>query len=344
MMIGSTACRVALFCAVLTGSASFIHLAIVEGIIILLDFVLPAMYIWRFIPEARFRLREYDGKVMRSILSYGGYVLLLQMGIRMSFMIDAQVIGASLPHRSVAHYSNANTFLIYLTELMVSLGQVVMPAASRSQAQGRLEDIQHVLLKWSRIALSMSLLVCLYLLAFGPEFVGVWMHDQSYVDPSRVVLPTLVLSCIAFLPIRAVALPMLMGLGLVKRPAVLFLMVGFLNLGLSIALVGPFGLFGVALGTAIPNVIYAALMVIIVTQALEMSAVTWLRYVFLKPMIGALIAGSLMFALRSWISVDSIPMVLLSGTICTAIFTLVWVLFVHRGDPYLDPLRMLTAR
>ena len=64
-------------------------------------------------------------------------------------------------------------------------------------------------------------------------------------------------SFLIFLPIRGVALPILMGLGKPGRPAVALLVMGLLNLGLSIALIGPLGLVGVALGTAVPNVLFA---------------------------------------------------------------------------------------
>ncbi|HMS18383.1 MAG TPA: polysaccharide biosynthesis C-terminal domain-containing protein, partial [Planctomycetota bacterium] len=344
MMMGSTACRVLLIYFVLTHSASFAHLAIVEGIIILLDFVLPFFYIRRTIPEARFSFRVFDRGLMKDILVFGGFVLLLQMGIRLSFMLDAQVIGANLPHRNVAYYNSANTFLLYLTELMVSLGQVVMPAAARLSSQGQTADLKPILLKWSKIALSLSLLVCLYLLAFGPEFIGVWMHDAAYIEPSRGVLPILIVSCIAFLPIRAVALPMLMGLGLVKQPAITFLAAGLLNLGISLALVGPYGLVGVALGTAIPNVLYALAMARVATRAIGMDTGAWLLSIGLKPMLGSALVFPALYGLSQILTVDSIPTVLLSGILSTLVFSLVWVLFVYRGDPHFDLAAMVRRR
>lgn len=344
MMMASTALRIVLIYAVLASSASFILLAIVEGLILLVDCALPLLYVWRTIPEARFGRGDFDRDVMRSILGYGGYVLLLQMGIRLSFMTDALVIGSTLAHENVAYYNSANTFLVYLAELMIALGQVVMPAASRLEARGRTAEAGPILLKWSRIALGISLLVCTYLLAFGPEFIGVWMHDPSYVDPARVVLPVLIASSLVFLPVRAVALPMLMGLGLVRGPTLLFLSAGALNLLISILLVRPLGLFGVALGTAIPNILFSAAMIRVATASVQIPAREWIRYVLVKPAIGGACVLSGLLLLGRMVRVDSVATVLATGAAATALFAAVWIFYVHRNDPHLDLHRMLRSR
>ena len=342
MLMASTAARVLLIYLVLSSTAQYAHLALAEGLIILVDFVLPMTFIWKRIPQARFQRSDFDRTVMNELLWYGGFVLLLQMGIRLSMTLDGLVIGSAMNLENVNYYSRSNTFLIYLTELMVSLAAVVMPTASKLDGQGRLDEARPLLLKWSKIAMSLSFLVCLYLLAFGPEFIGLWMGEEEFVDPARSVLPILVASCLAFLPVRAVALPLLMGIGQVKKPALLFLGAGLLNLGISVVLVRTMGLPGVALGTAIPNTLFAGTMVYAASRSIGLDPMEWVKYVFGKALIGGALALAGMMALRRWIHVDSIPTFLLSGILCTLIFGLIWVFFVHRNDPYVDLLA--TAR
>jgi peptidoglycan biosynthesis protein MviN/MurJ (putative lipid II flippase) len=67
-----------------------------------------------------------------------------------------------------------------------------------------------------------------------------------------------------------------------------FVLAGVLNLGLSIVLVRPFGLAGVALGTAIPNVLFAAVVFIQVSRELDVSVGVFLGYVVPRALLGAL--------------------------------------------------------
>ena len=59
----------------------------------------------------------------------------------------------------------------------------------------------------------------LFLIVFGPTFIGWWI-DPSFEGPSGQVLQILMVSSLVFLPVRGVALPILMGLGKPKIPAI----------------------------------------------------------------------------------------------------------------------------
>ena len=87
----------------------------------------------------------------------------------------------------------------------------------------------------------------LFLLLLGPRFIAWWI-DPSFEAPAGRVLQVLMLSYLIFLPVRGVALPILMGIGKPRLPAIAFLITGIVNLVLSMLLVRPFGLAGVALG------------------------------------------------------------------------------------------------
>src|SRR2546427_13163946 len=67
-----------------------------------------------------------------------------------------------------------------------------------------------------------------------------------------------------------------------------YLAAGLLNLGLSVLLIRPLGLSGVALGTAIPNVLFALVVVTVACRELEISLPHYLRYVVPRAAVGAL--------------------------------------------------------
>src|SRR5437660_7395787 len=138
----------------------------------------------------------------------------------------------------------------------------------------------------SKIARLLTMVAGLFLIVLGPRFIAWWV-DPTFEQPAGQVLQILMLSYLIFLPVRGVALPILMGLGKAGLPTIGFLVAGVLNLGLSIFLVRPFGLGGVALGTAIPNVLFAAMVFIQACRELDVSVAQFLRYVVPRAVLGA---------------------------------------------------------
>jgi O-antigen/teichoic acid export membrane protein len=124
---------------------------------------------------------------------------------------------------------------------------------TKLSTEGRVPELREMFLKWSKVSLSISLMAGLFLVVLGPRFIAWWI-DPSYERPAGAVLQILMISSLAFLPVRGVALPILMGLGKPKTATIAFVLAGLANLVLSLALARPLGLAGVALGTAIPNV------------------------------------------------------------------------------------------
>src|SRR2546422_11375514 len=125
------------------------------------------------------------------------------------------------------------------------------------------------------------------LIVLGLRFTGCWM-DASFEGPAGVVLQILMISSLIFLPVRGVALPVLMGLGKPVLPSLTFLGAGVLNLVLSLVLAGPLGLVGVALGTAIPNVLFAAVVLIVACRELGIGLFEDLRYVVPRTRLAGL--------------------------------------------------------
>jgi peptidoglycan biosynthesis protein MviN/MurJ (putative lipid II flippase) len=145
------------------------------------------------------------------------------------------------------------------------------------------------------------------------------------------------------LPITNTGIRLLMGVGDPVRPAFFYMVVGVINLLLSIALVGPLGLLGVALGTAIPNVVLAIGIGVVVIREARSSVGEFLRYVWLRPLLGAMPVAALLYYLAFVLDLHGLGGILLSGFSSVGLFAFIWVFFVYRNDPHHD-LRHLLAR
>jgi len=332
--------RVVLTVVLLSLSASLAVLALVQIACLMFDFVLCWVFIRRRYPNIRVRLRDFDWAMARGIFSFSLFVLVLNAGARLSFETDALVIGAFKDVGSIPYFTVANSFLIYLMEFIIAIAAVVMPIATRLKTQNKTAELRGVFLKWSKIALSLSLMVGLFLIVLGPRFIAWWI-DPAFEAPAGEVLQILMVSYLVFLPMRGVALPILMGLGKPGLPTIGFLVAGVLNLVLSIALIGRFGLAGVALGTAIPNVLFGALVVVQTCRELETPVRAYLRYVVPRAVLGALPVLGVLLWFKLGLDVRSIGQLVAAGVAMVAVFGAIWVVFVYRDDPYVDLRRYL---
>ena len=315
--------------------ASLLLLAVVQLACQAFDFAFCWLLVKRRYPATRIRLSDFDWSTARGIFAFSLYVLILNAGARLSFETDSMVIGGFMNVGSIPYFTVANSFIIYLMEFLIAIAAVVMPAATRLQTQGKQEELREIFLKWSKIALSITLAAGLFLIVLGPRFIAWWI-DPTFERPAGQVLQILMVSYLIFLPVRGVALPILMGLGKAGLSTIGFLAAGVLNLGLSILLVRPLGLAGVALGTAIPNVLFALMVLLQACRELNVSAATFARYVIPRAILGGVPVLALLLWFKLGLDVRGLTALVAAGVAMVLLFSVLWVFYVCRNDPYID--------
>ena len=333
IMGGELLLRLGLTLSLLAWKASLPVLAAVQIACMMFEFALALFVLRRRHPGIRFGLAGFDRSLVREILGFSVFAMLLNVGNLLAFRCDAMVIGARLDATQVTYFDIGNKFFEPMTGLLIAVGAVVMPMTSRLQATGEREEMRRLFLKWSKISLSIVLLIGTYLLVLGPDFLGSWIGEE-FAGPSGRVLRVLMASFLVYLPVRGVALPVLLGLGRAREPALALLAMGVVNLGLSLALVGRFGIVGVAVGTAIPNVLFAAILLALACRELGVGIGSYVGYVGVRAGIGALVPLGVFLACKHALEVRTLAALLVSGFAGTVAFAAVWFLYVGRGDPH----------
>jgi O-antigen/teichoic acid export membrane protein len=327
--------RLCLTIALLKLSPSLVALALIQLACLTFDFGVSWAVIRRRYPQVRISLGDFDRATVRRIFSFSVYVLLLQAGARLAFETDALVIGAFLGVGAVPFYVVANSLIVYLMEFVIAIAAVVSPMATRLSSEGNVEELRRIFLKWTKVALSLSLMAGVFLIVLGPAFLGRWI-DASFEEPAGLVLQILMASSLVFLPARGVALPILMGIGKPRVPTLAFLAAGVLNVGLSIGLAGPFGLAGVAIGTAVPNVLFAIVVLRLACRELGVKGTQFVSYVVPRALVGALPVAALLLFFKYGLQVAAMAELVAAGAAMVVVFALTWVLYVYRDDPYVD--------
>ncbi|HIG11507.1 MAG: oligosaccharide flippase family protein [bacterium] len=293
-------------------------------------------WIGRRFEGIRFGLGDFDSKLVRELMGFGIFAALLNVGSLVAYQLDTLVIGYFIGPGPITEFEIGNKFFLPLCGLMFGLGAVVMPTSTALKAAGKDQALGQVFLKWSKVSLSVILPVCLFLIVLGPAFLGAWVKPE-YRELSGPVTRILAPSFLLYLPVRAVALPILLGTSRPGRAATVFLAMSIVNLSLSIGLVqAGYGIVGVALGTAIPQVFYAAYLLKITCTHLQVPVGSWLRYVGGRATLGSLPPIGLLLWFEYGLGVSSFAGLVGAGVATVALYSAIWVLFVYRDDRFLD--------
>lgn len=198
--------------------------------------------------------------VFKEVFGYSMFVLLLQLGGRISFQTDALVIGSVVSVSAVVWFNIGNNLLLYFMKFISGISSAIMPKISALEANDNFNDIQDVYCKYSRLVMLLVLPVCLSFWCFGSDFIALWMGEK-YRILSGTVLSILTIGYLFFLVQSGVAMPILMGTSKVKFPTILMFGSAFFNLMLSIFLGKYYGIYGVAWGTTIPLLVVVVVLI-----------------------------------------------------------------------------------
>jgi O-antigen/teichoic acid export membrane protein len=308
------------------------------GIVILAVTVFEMVVSWGYVlktyPEIRPRLSDVNLGTLREIMGFSAYVFLMALGSQLAFQTSALVIGHEMTASDVVNFAIPNSLMLILMQFVTGISSVIMPLATSLQTKGDKTELREILYKWTKIALALSWCAGLFLLVFGPAFLEFWIKS-AYTPEAGNVLRILMAAYLVYLPIRGVAVPMLMGLGQAKWPTIATLAAGVLNIVLSVLWVGPYGVEGVAWAVFVPNLLCGAAMIYLVCRALGISIRTYLRTTLPLAMIGGF-AG---LVLLGWWEFLWHPTgffgLAIAGVLTVLVSGVLWGGLVLRHDPHL---------
>jgi len=264
------------------------------------------------------------GKRLRALLrlvsGYSVYVFINNVGQKLAFATDALVISVFMPISSVTYYAIAGNLITYLNSLVATTAQVFNPVASQYAAHKDREGLRLLLLRSTRLSLSIGLPIIATYVMLGDVFIGLWMGPE-YVEQASKVLLILALMQIFSCPHYPIA-SILYGIGQHRTLAFLRIGEGLINLVLSIILVQAMGLTGVALGTAIPHVVIFG--VILPLYVCRVLGVPWWQYVR-KSLLGPLVNVLPFLALAGIVHEQMVPPNLLVFFILIALLSLLYL-------------------
>jgi O-antigen/teichoic acid export membrane protein len=275
--------RSILFVVILNRGGGLIGLAWAITGCNLAEHLLMALAAWWYLPSLRFSIRFVDRATFGTIRGYSLDAFLALIAGRISFQTDALVIGLFQPARFITFFAIGARLVEYAKNAVRAFTSVLVPTVSSLDALGESEKIRTVIVVGTRYVMWIIVPAEAGLLFLGKPFLALWMGPR-YVD---LCYPTLAILTIplALAMAQSVAARVLYGMGRLRWFARVVMIEAAVNLLLSLALVKPFGVEGVALGTSIPNVVSNLLVLGYVCRILNLRRSTYLKQAWRLPVL-----------------------------------------------------------
>lgn len=300
-------------------------------VIVLSAITIPVTVIWfvptiwmirRVAPDLRFGLRGAKLREVRRVALFSSALFGIQIAGVVKLQSDEIVIGASLPVSAVTPYSVARRVSGLPGQLAYQFVQVMLPLASRLHAEADMGRLRELLLAGLRVTGAAFAVIAAPLIVFAGPFLRAWVGGSFASSANIVVLLTLA----AFLQsIMGPASSSLQGMAR-HRPLVVFALASAaLNLTLSLVLVGPLGVKGVALGTLIATSLEAAVVMVYTGHVLELTLSQFVGRALVPAALPLVPTVGLLIAIRHTLEPSTIATIGLAGVAGAIVYVIAYL-------------------
>jgi O-antigen/teichoic acid export membrane protein len=211
-----------------------------------------ALYCTIHIPELRPRPHHVEWRRAPALARFSGAVGAMTVAAQILFYSDALVIGAARGPDAAGVYAPAMRAAEGASSVLSQFVDVFMPVFAGLQVTQRDDHARGLLERGMRISVVVGFPLLALLIGLGEPLLHAWVGDgfEGAVGPLAMLAAALTFTA----PLRFGVI-WAIGTGRLRRVALTAIGEAAANLTLSVILVGPLGLSGVALATLIAAVI-----------------------------------------------------------------------------------------
>ena len=298
----------------------------------------------RIYPQLRVTLKKPQAATLRSLWSYSVYAFLTTIAIQLVYQTDNLVVGTFVSASAVTFYSIGNSLCRYTDQFAGAMTSTFVPVASTYEASGDTGRLQSLYRVGTRAMLAISLPIIVTLLFRGRTFIGLWMGPQ-YTKRSGTVL-ILLATALLFSLANNTAGAIAFGIAKHKTVAQWAIAEGIANLTLSMILVHPFGIYGVAVGTLIPSLlVHTVMWPRYIARLLGLSSLEVVGKVWGPMFLAALPFAAACYAVNAFYPPRSLAIFFLQTlALLPCFFIILGVLFRAEFRGYVQTLRAMLLR
>jgi O-antigen/teichoic acid export membrane protein len=293
--------------AVLAAGGGLVGMVAVSVPITLVMQLVSVALVRRAAPELDFGWRgAWRGELTR-ITKFSGASFALNISGALQTRTDEVVIAAFRPVALVTPYALARRLAEIAPLVTDQFIKVLLPLSSELDAVRDAAQLRSVFVVSTRLTLGVLVPASVVLIMFGAPILTAWVGPAYAASAPLVTILTI---AALFRGASWPAATLLQGMARHHRIAVLSIGSGVANLVLSIALVQPLGVVGVAYGTLIPTAIETMLVLPYGLRVVGAGLGEGLRQIALPPLVAAVPMALVLYALRGWMQPTGIDFVI----------------------------------
>ncbi len=270
-------------------------------------------------PQVSIEFSMVNKSSASKILNYSKYTFIAMMANQLIYYSDAFVIGYFMSAAAVTYYSIPWTLTEYTKKISMAISQTYTPAISAIDAKGDLENIKTLYLSGTKYMIIISNLLSIGMIVFGGAFIALWMGEK-YKELCETVLIILFINQIVQGP-QQISYSILQGLARQKYYSYISMGVSIINLLLSIVLVQKWGIVGVALGAAIPQILFHGLYVPWSTlKTINLPIKEYINKTYIPSIIPSTVLFIALYFFLVYFYPDNFIKLLASAFICALIY------------------------
>ena len=261
-----------------------VALPIASLFVVIVGSIVSFIFAKKYFPKLKFSVSYFNKKDLKKLISFGGYFQLGRVANTVALSSDNIVIAGSMNAGDVTPYTFTSKLpIIFSVTLASKLPIAIFPAMTEMFANNEFEKLKQTYKRLTFFAVRLAFLGGALMFIANPQFVKLWVGLENYGgDFLNFVFVLWALFDTVYRGTTAVVY----ASGDLKEWTIASSIEAVLNIVLSLVLVSPFGLAGVALGTLISKLLTTGFyMPYWVCRKLNMSIIYLIKKSIINPLV-----------------------------------------------------------
>lgn len=271
----------------------------------------------------KFYFRDFEKGIFKSIFVFTGFIALNLIAEQMNHNLDKILISRYMGTEPTAVYAIGYTLYMYYTSFANAISGVFTPRvhntvnATDNDEKERTNRLTELFVRVGRIQYIILALLTLGIIFFGYEFIMVWAgsgYEQSYYVVMLLIIVSIVPNT------QNIAMYVQRAINKHKFSGVMYVIMAFINLVLSILLIPPFGIVGATVGTVISQIVGNILIMnIYYNKKCNIKIFDYWKNI-ISMSKGLLIPISFGIVIKMYFDVSTVPMMLLGIAVFSCVY------------------------
>ncbi len=285
-------------------------------------------YVFKLLPFIKIKWRRLSKSVFQEIFSFSGYYFLAGICGLIIFQVDNLVIGSFLSLGSITMYSIAFSIHQQVRSFNGLLGSPIYHILATEFAKPDQTDVISKVTTLARMHIGILIPLLVIIVINMDLFIIAWVGGKF----SNAIMPARILVSYFFVNIvtEVLADAVVGGVGKVAILVKINACVAVSNLVLSLLLVKQFGISGVALGTAIPWIVFGIGYLFIFCRLLSLPAGSFLTKSIIPNLPHVVFSAILALAIHEFVFRPNLIEILICMGFCYLTSMVCWYLRLDR--------------